>query len=253
MINEMIKRNALFVVNHSGGKDSQAMLLKLRGLVPASQLIIVHASLGRFEWGGAIEHIENTCFDLPVIICKNLNKDFLQMVRHRKKWPSPQQRQCTSDLKRGPIERTIRQHLKAHPLYNGLIVNCMGMRAQESPSRAKLETFKFHARNSKAGRQWYDWLPIHDWDVNQVFESIRQAGQTPHPIYAAGMTRFSCRFCIMASKADLQTAARLDPKTYAEIVETEKQINHTFIMPRKGCKAMGLEEYLGIPANSMTG
>lgn len=33
----LIARNALFVVNHSGGKDSQAMYLKIAALVPREQ------------------------------------------------------------------------------------------------------------------------------------------------------------------------------------------------------------------------
>ena len=51
---ELIERGALFVVNHSGGKDSQAMYLMLRDLVPAEQLVIVHADLGAVEWAGAM-------------------------------------------------------------------------------------------------------------------------------------------------------------------------------------------------------
>ena len=36
---QLIKAGALFVVNHSGGKDSQAMLIKVRELVPADQIL----------------------------------------------------------------------------------------------------------------------------------------------------------------------------------------------------------------------
>ena len=36
---DLIARGALFVINHSGGKDSQAMYLLLRGLVPAAQRV----------------------------------------------------------------------------------------------------------------------------------------------------------------------------------------------------------------------
>lgn len=54
---ELIARGALFVVNHSGGKDSQAMYLELRKHVPADQLVIVHADLGAVEWAGAVGHI----------------------------------------------------------------------------------------------------------------------------------------------------------------------------------------------------
>jgi DNA sulfur modification protein DndC len=73
------------------------------------------------------------------------SKTFFDMVEHRGMFPSPSTRQCTSDLKRGPIEREIRRYLKAHPEFGGLVVNCMGMRAEESPGRSKLQTFKRNA------------------------------------------------------------------------------------------------------------
>lgn len=113
-------------------------------------------------------------------------KAFFQMVEHRKMFPSPANRQCTSDLKRGPIGREIRRYLKNHPEFGGLVVNCMGLRAEESASRAKCVTFKANAGNSKAGREWYDWLPIHDMTTIEVFASIKAAGQEAHWAYAAG-------------------------------------------------------------------
>ena len=45
-ISDLIRTDALFVSNHSGGKDSQAMLIKLLDVIPARQLVVVHASLG---------------------------------------------------------------------------------------------------------------------------------------------------------------------------------------------------------------
>lgn len=238
---ELIERGALFAVNHSGGKDSQAMLAKLREIVPERQLLIIHAELPGVDWEGLREHIEATSQGLPVIYCRNENKTFLEMVERRGKFPSPQQRQCTSDLKRGPIEREIRRYLKAHPEFGGLVVNCMGMRAEESPGRAKLETLKMNARNSIAGREWWDWLPIHAMTRASVFKTIAEAGQKPHWAYEAGMSRLSCCFCIMANQKDLQTAARLKPDLYRRYVELEKKIGHTMAMDGRG-----LEEVTGL-------
>ena len=61
----------------------------------------------------------------------------------------------------------------------------------------------------------------------QVFDVIRTAGQSPHPAYGMGMSRLSCVFCIMASRADLRTAARLQPALYARYVRLEERIGHT--------------------------
>jgi DNA sulfur modification protein DndC len=208
---ELVAQGALFVINHSGGKDSQAMLIHVRRFVPDSQIVIIHADLPEVDWEGIQEHIEANSFGLPVHVCR-AGKTFFDMVEHRGMFPSPKNRQCTSDLKRDPIVKTIRQISKATGQL--LIVNCMGMRAEESPGRAKLDTLKLSERNSKAGRTWYEWLPIHDFSTAQVFKTISAAGQRPHWAYDAGMTRLSCCFCIMASQADLRTAAELRPALY---------------------------------------
>ena len=229
---DLVDRGALFVCNHSGGKDSQAMYIKLRQIVPAEQLIVVHAPLGRIEWPGTLEHILET-IESKTFLLAEASKTFFDMVEHRKMFPSPQQRQCTSDLKRGPIEREIRRYLKQHPEHNGLVVNCMGLRAEESTNRAKQQTLKFNSRNSKAGREWYDWLPIHGMLVGQVFKTIADAGQKPHWAYEKGMTRLSCCFCIMASQEDLTTAAKLQPELYQEYVEIEQRLGFTLSMSRQ--------------------
>lgn len=240
-IDALIKRGAIFVVNHSGGKDSQAMFLHLLGIVPKEQILVVHAVLPEVEWDGVQEHIESTTSGVPILKCQS-RRTLLQMIEERGMFPSPSQRQCTSDLKRGPIERTIRQ--TGHKL----IVNCMGMRAEESSSRSKLQPFKLSERNSKAGREWYDWLPIHDWLEAEVFGKIAAHGQKPHWAYAAGMSRLSCCFCIMSSKADLTTAARLNPKLYARYVGLERSTGQVMLMPSKTKGRLTLEEVTGVIA-----
>jgi len=240
---ECLDAGGLFVINHSGGKDSQAMLVHLRQMgIPDSQMLIIHADLGDIEWPGNVEHIKRYSGAIPVIVARS-KRSFFDMVESRQKFPSPAQRQCTSDLKRGPIEREIRRYLKANPQHGGRVVNCMGMRAQESSSRAKAATFKHSGRNSKAGRVWHDWLPIHHLTESQVFAAIRVAGQQPHPVYAKGMSRLSCSFCIMASKADLTTAARLRPDLYARYVATEKRLGFTLSPSR-----VPLEQITGVAA-----
>lgn len=240
-IQSLINRGALFVINHSAGKDSQAMTIYLKRIVPADQLLVIHADLGKVEWNGVKEHIRNTVGDLPLIVCRNENKTLLEMVERRGMWPSPGQRQCTSDLKRGPIEREIRRYLKANPRFGGLLVNCLGIRAEESPARSRKLPFRLNAGNSIAGREWYDWLPIFDLSANEVFNSIQAAGQQPHWAYAAGMSRLSCVFCIMANRQDLRTAASLNPNLYREYVWLERRIGHTLSMDRQP-----LDEVTGI-------
>lgn len=239
-IEPLIKRGALFVINDSGGKDSQCTKILLNQLIPKEQLLIIHAHLPGVEWEGTQEHIKRFSNDLPVIITI-ATKTFFQMVDRRQNWPAPKQRQCTSDLKRGPIERDVRRYIKKHNL-SGLVVNCMGMRAQESSNRAKKNPFVFNKRNSKAGREWYDWLPIHKLKIEQVFDTIRKAGQEPHWAYSKGMSRLSCCFCIMANQNDLWISSKINNELFNKYVEKEKEIGKTVFM--KNGKPIGLEKYV---------
>lgn len=242
-IQTLVARGALFVINDSGGKDSQAMKALLKRHIPSRQLLIVHAVLDGEEWEGTTAHVHRYAGTTPVIIARSV-KTFAEMVERRRMFPSPQQRQCTSDLKRDPIDREIRRHLAKHPEFGGLIVNCMGMRSQESPARAKLIPFKSNTRNSKAGRAWFDWLPIHDFTTAQVFQTIEDHGQVPHWAYGAGMTRLSCMFCIMSSQGDLRTAALHNPAAYRERVQLERKIGHTINM-----EGRPLDHVVGIPVD----
>ena len=57
---ETVCTGALFVVNTSGGKDSQAMTVMLSCVIPRAQLVAVHAPLGEVKWPGTLKHIEPT-------------------------------------------------------------------------------------------------------------------------------------------------------------------------------------------------
>lgn len=237
-IESLIAAGALFVLNHSGGKDSQAMMIKLLDLVPASQILVVHASLGEAEWEGALELARDQAADagVPFLVARAA-KSFLDMVDQRfaarpgvPSWPSAAQRQCTSDLKRDPIAREVRRYMKQRGLH--LVVNCTGIRAQESASRAKVRTFQPSKRNSTAGRTWYEWAPIHDMTTLEVFATIAAAGQEPHPAYAAGNDRLSCVFCIFGSASDIARGAEARPELFAQYVAREQRTGYTMHMSR---------------------
>lgn len=239
-IQTLIARGALFVVNHSGGKDSQAMMIEIRKIVPASQILVIHADLAEVEWKGTMEHARDSAGSHEFRVVKAV-KTFFEMVDHRQNWPSPQYRQCTSDLKVGPIEKAIRHFLKEKNL-SGLVVNCMGIRAEESSQRSKRDPFKKNEKNSKAGREWYDWLPIFEYTTEKVFSTIAESGEKPHWAYGKGMTRLSCAFCIMSSKGDLRIAARENPELFQKILAKEKEIGKTMFAV-KG-QPFALDEYM---------
>lgn len=223
-VQDMVDRGALVVISHSGGKDSQAMAALVSRHVPADQIVVIHADLAEVEFPGTMEHARDNVGDLEFHVAK-AGKTFWDMVERRGMFPSPQYRQCTSDLKRDPINTLIRKLCKERGYTK--IVNCMGLRAEESSNRARQVEVKPNKRMSKAGRTMVDWLPIHKLTKEEVFQVIADAGQEPHWAYAAGMTRLSCCFCIMGSKGDLATAAKLNPDLYRRYVEAERRLGFT--------------------------
>jgi 3'-phosphoadenosine 5'-phosphosulfate sulfotransferase (PAPS reductase)/FAD synthetase len=231
-IQELIDAGALFFCNHSGGKDSQIMFIYLQKIIPKENLIVIHSHLPGVEWEGVIDHIKNTVGPDYLTTVVQAEKTFLGMVEKRGMFPSPKYRQCTSDLKRGPIEKEIRRISKLFK--NKIIVNCMGLRAEESENRAKKKVFKKNKKNSVAGRSWFDWLPVHKMKRVHVFAGIENAGQKPHWAYSKGMSRLSCIFCIMASKSDLKIAAALNPGLVEEYTRIEKATGQTMFLTDKG-------------------
>jgi len=228
-IKELVKSGALFVVNSSGGKDSQCMTIFLQRQIPIAQLVIIHSHLPEVEWQGVKEHIQETSLGIPVYFTQ-AGKTFFEMVEHRKMFPSPSHRQCTSDLKRGPIQKFINNYAKKHGFRT--VVNCMGLRAEESPSRAKKISFRYRPDLSSGNRVQYEWLPIHHFTLQQVWDTIESVEQKPHYAYSLGMTRLSCAFCIMASKSDLQISAKHNPELAKRYIETEERLGFTMNMSR---------------------
>jgi 3'-phosphoadenosine 5'-phosphosulfate sulfotransferase (PAPS reductase)/FAD synthetase len=228
-IEELVANGAIFYVSHSGGKDSQAMYIKLASLVPHDQICVVHADLGEIEWAGVQEHIKNTItHSLNVVTA---NKTFFEMVIRRSQtrpdapsWPSSSTRQCTSDLKRGPIHKFIRNDMKKRGIV--LSVNATGIRAEESPGRSKKNPLAVNKLLSVAGRTVYDYLPIHQLSTAEVFEIIREAGQQPFWAYVRNK-RLSCVFCIMGCDNDLRHGAEQRPELYQKYLDLEAETGWT--------------------------
>jgi 3'-phosphoadenosine 5'-phosphosulfate sulfotransferase (PAPS reductase)/FAD synthetase len=250
-VTSLAERGALFALNDSGGKDSQAMRIRvmawLRALGRASQAIVVHAALGEVEWHGALEHARQGAErDALPFIAARAPKTFLGMVERRfatrpevPSWPSAGQRQCTSDLKRGPLDREIRRWAKA----NGydVVVNCMGIRAEESARRSKAVPFARNDAKSIPAREWHDWLPIHRLPLAEVWNTIHFAGELPHPAYEAGNERLSCVFCILGSARDARNGAVHRPDLFERYVQLERTTGYTMHQSR-----VPLEAFAGI-------
>lgn len=222
------------LVNSSAGKDSQAMtdyvveLARAAGV--ADRLVMVHADLGRVEWKGTRELAEEHAahYGIRFEVVKR-SQDLLSQVEARGMWPSSTARYCTSDHKRDQVAKLFTQLTNEAGKSHARILNCMGIRAQESPARAKRSAFVAIDKRASNGRRTVSqWLPIFGWSVDQVWERIAQAGTRAHEAYALGMPRLSCCFCIFAPKAALVLAGKHNPELLDAYVATEEKIKHSF-------------------------
>ena len=134
-------------------------------------------------------------------------------------------RYCTADLKREPINRWLRNTFPT-----GNVVCAMGLRAQESHTRAKRQSFTLRTNSSapSKGRFVYDWLPIHDWTETDVWDCIRRHGNIHHEAYSLGNHRLSCALCVLASLNDLLNGAVHNPDTYCEYCRIEAVTGYSF-------------------------
>jgi 3'-phosphoadenosine 5'-phosphosulfate sulfotransferase (PAPS reductase)/FAD synthetase len=239
----------VLLVNISGGKDSQATLDVAVHAANAAgarnRVVAVFADLGTAdEWPGtaelAAEHAACYAARFETVRREVTGPDgtrrpqgLIDHIAERGKWPDAARRYCTSDAKRAPVYRLMTA-LAAEQRAAGVtgrpvrILNILGLRAQESPRRSLMRPFRRDDRASNSVRHVDEWLPVHAWTTEQVWARIERAGTRPHPVYAQGMPRLSCRFCVLASRSALVLAAQLDPDGARRRAELETAMGHQF-------------------------
>lgn len=234
----------IVLINTSGGKDSQVMMEQVfkqaHHAGVTDRLVAVHADLGRVEWDGTpdLAREQSEHYGIRFEIVKRPQGDLLDHIEQHGKFPSAAARYCTSAHKRGQVYKVMtkladehRHHLDATGRRRRpcRILNCMGLRAEESKLRSKKVPFEFDDKAStKTTRHVDTWLPIHRWTEPEVWRSIHASGVRYHWAYDAGMPRLSCSFCVLASKSALIRAAQLRPDLAAEYAAVEERIGHTF-------------------------
>lgn len=235
----------VLIINMSGGKDSVYMMGQLCAKYPTIRKIALYADTG-FEHVNPVsaeEWARQRCeqFGVEFNVVKNPNKTYLQMVERRGMFPGAGPRQCTSDLKRGPVETWIRRAVKRGHITERIIMNCVGIRAQESPKRAKQKPLKKHPGMSKAGRIVWNWLPIFRSSLADVIRWHWASNVPLHPVYMPEyhadrqqgsefkgyLRRFSCRVCIFSTSADIKAIYERDREAFDAVASLEQRINFT--------------------------
>lgn len=228
----------LIIINSSGGKDSLVAKYALHQQAksqgyPIENIKVSHQDLSEMEWPGTKDLVKQQAdlFGFDFHVNKRVNKEgeeesLLEYVERRGKWPSNKQRYCTSDFKRDPGAKVLRQLAREYDARNVLYV--FGFRSEESPARSKKETFSFCKRHSNNNRKVYEYLPIHDWSAQEVWQVIKIHALPYHYAYDLGMPRLSCCFCIFSPFDALALAGKHNYELLKEYVAVEERIGHTF-------------------------
>jgi 3'-phosphoadenosine 5'-phosphosulfate sulfotransferase (PAPS reductase)/FAD synthetase len=277
VIETALQMGAVLVASESGGKDSQAMLKLLLHLKETRKwpgsLVAVHAHLGRIEWLQTLPHVEQICSNTGVdlTVVQRKKGDLIDRWRERYEelkrtgeeklkpfWSSSLNRYCTSDLKRTPIDKFLRQF--------PFVVCAIGLRSSESIKRAKEPQVKVRFSittkrlqnldpdtalslwtNNPTGRLALNWNPILHFDLEQVWQWCGTStaqwnrrrklpddealdGWPAHPAYVLGHgnERLSCSFCILGSESDLRNAIAYNRETYSILVSMEDESGWSF-------------------------
>jgi len=106
-----------------------------------------------------------------------------------------------------------------------------GERAQESPARAKYQTFEPHRTDNRDGsrraRHVDHWRPVHAWSEEDVWAIIERYRVQYHPAYALGFGRLSCAKCIFASPDQWASLWLIDRPGVQKLIDYERQFGIT--------------------------
>lgn len=198
----------------------------------------------------------------------------------RNPWPTSSRRFCTADQKRDQLTKVHRS------TEGGIAVAAIGMRAEEgckqcrkayakdmaplphkhsgarskravvsvnqrvtSTSLRKLDPAAAVAAWTPGKRLVLDWLPIHEWTLEDVWVGIGHSGEElkirqaqwkagehdlamkgwiAHPAYVMGNVRLSCGLCVLGCDSDLENGGRHNPELLQAYVEIEMETGWSF-------------------------
>ncbi|MFB8406551.1 phosphoadenosine phosphosulfate reductase family protein [Streptomyces sp. NPDC055912] len=236
---ELVETAHAILVQSSAGKDSVVMLHRVVQWAKAAgcldKVVVVHADIGEeAEWPGVRELAQQQAehYGLRFVVVK-ADIGFLGMVERRGLWPDAQNRLCTSTLKRDEAAKFFTQIVNELGLSEqAVILNCLGIRAAESPSRRKKHELAIDHRASNGRRLVLTWHPVFHLSETEIWQEITDAALAYHPVYDTLIPRLSCIFCVLAGFDVLVRAVRLcwvlglpTPQTYLDL---ESRIGHRF-------------------------
>lgn len=233
------------IVSFSGGKDSQACLIKVAKQYGTDKTEAVFCDTG-WEHPETYQHITDICSQMGVKLTTLKSKyDFVSLAVHKKRFPSTTARFCTEELKIKPMIDYVLS------LDDSCII-IQGIRSGESEARAAMEVecmyFKYYfepietntTRIEKLQRKLYktkNFKKRVDIDVKIQKLQARLAKGKEDPKYYTYRKKDVFTYC---KKYDASVIRPIKDKTAQEVInmilDAGQQPNPLY---RKGCSRVG--------------
>lgn len=205
---DLVRTGGLHVVaSVSGGKDSVALCLALKEADVPHVRVFADTGWEAQETYAHLDYLRSVLGPIEVVKPK---RDMVEASLYRAGFPARMQRWCTRELKLVPLRAF-------HDSLGGETVNAMGVRADESASRAKMAGWD-------DDDEWggWCWRPLLRWSVADVLEIHRRHGVAMNPLYHHGHDRVGCYPCIFSRKDEIRIIAERSPERIDEIERLEE-------------------------------
>lgn len=255
----------IIIINSSGGKDSSVAVWEINRIAeqqdyPKSKIHVSHQDLSETEWSGTEELARKQAgmFGFQFHVSKvrkdgkvgpEGNDTILERTRRKHQqnlkdfasgekdeiappWPDNNNRWCTSDFKTGPGSRVVTMLTK--DIERPQVLYVFGFRAQESSNRKKKPIIERNKKLSSKDKKdpgkkvVTNFLPVHDWLEERVWQVIKENNIPYHEAYDLGMPRLSCCFCIYGSFDAFVVAGKANPKLLDEYIKVEDETGFAF-------------------------
>jgi 3'-phosphoadenosine 5'-phosphosulfate sulfotransferase (PAPS reductase)/FAD synthetase len=218
------------------------------------RVVAIHADMGRMEHAGSLELVTSQAdyYGIPLMVVRREQGDLLEQAIDKGIWPRVGMSNCqgTSDHKRGPIwtaytklVNLVLGNTRGVPAHQVEVLEVIGLARHEggvngsrdkklSPlteiaqgGRLEINTSCTAKRITRATVTTY--YPIADLSKQDVWD--RLAAETLRGCPGISDTyerlpRFSCSFCVFASRDAINVSAQLYPDLFAEYVQAEQAI-----------------------------
>jgi 3'-phosphoadenosine 5'-phosphosulfate sulfotransferase (PAPS reductase)/FAD synthetase len=185
-----------------------------------SKLISRKREIVQEKWPGL--GVDQATIDRALTVLIPTGIPFLDLCIAKGRFPSTKARFCSEELKRNPIIEQVQKPILSR---GEDIISWQGVRADESLARRDLPMNECKSVDKETGAELWNFRPIIQWTVEDVFAMHRKYDVLPNPLYSQGMGRVGCMPCIHARKDELLEISKRFPEVIDRLEAWEKLVN----------------------------